>query len=200
MYDIFNNFLFSSAVSKIYHKKEWGNDDNKPWYFAIEGIDGAGKTYFANELETLLRHEKLPYLRVKEPFKEIDPVWASADDFQKDRENYYKDFKEREKWIISDRSFLSTWAYQNCSEKMETRIKKWIHSKDGLGSWNLCLVFLNSGYDESQRNIEKRGEGKEAIENLEIVQRKALLKYRMAMHREIFDFDALVKVTPNILP
>ena len=201
MYNIFNDFLFSPAISKIYHKKEWGFDDKKPWYFAVEGIDGSGKTYFSNALSNLLSHEKIPFIQVHEPFTDLDPMKAKAIDYQKDREKFYKEFKDRGKWIISDRSLLSTLAYQRVPEEEVIHMKQWLHSKEGLGDYNLCLCFMNSTYESAQENLRKRTGGNlEEIEKKEELQRRALNRYRMAIHREVFDFDCLLKITPNILP
>lgn len=201
MYNIFNDFLFSPAISKIYHKKEWSGDNKKPWYFAVEGIDGSGKTYFSNALSNLLTHEKIPFIQVHEPFENLDPLRSTAKNYQKDREKFYKEFKDRGKWIVSDRSLLSTLAYQRVPEKEVIQMKKWLHSKEGLGGYNLCLCFMNSTYESAQANLKKRTGGNlEEVEKIEKLQRRALNRYRMAIHREVFDFDCLLKITPNILP
>ena len=96
---------------------------------------------------------------------------------------------------------MSTLAYQRVPEEEVIHMKQWLHSKDGLGDYNLCLCFMNSTYETAQENLKKRaGKNLEEVEKIEELQRRALNRYRMAIHREVFDFDCLLKITPNILP
>ena len=174
MYDFFDNFMFE-ATARLYVKKLWGYDKKKPWYFAVEGIEGSGKTKFIKLLERAVKGAgKIPITLQYEPMSFDIP-------------EELKNPKNGDNWIISEKTFLTDYAY---SDKLteEDRNMGNMFLEDCIKDYNRGLWFINTPI-RTARSRSKNPEYDEAKQDA------ALKKYRRIINDEWFDWDVLVKVS-----
>ena len=193
-YNFFTDFLF--AYASAFSINHWyGLDLSKPFYFAVEGIDGVGKSTFTNYLEDALKHSPVKYIRVREPFEPDKlPQHPTALDFCNDRFNYYTNHRpDPDTWILSDRSLLSTLAYNRCSNSLIRSMVRWWDSPRGLGDYNKVLFYLETKERIILRRLKQRGEIL-PIEADRRYQRQVSYNYTQLIHEETIPFDIVVRV------
>ncbi|MEM5828034.1 MAG: dTMP kinase [Candidatus Aenigmatarchaeota archaeon] len=164
-------------------------------YVAIEGIDGAGKTTICKLLSNELKNSIIirepsdfeigNFIRnslknkkdyMKNPF--VSTLLFFAD--RVSTTNEIRRLKEKHDYIISDRCFLSTYAYQKALlnneeerkifENLFNELLKLIEIPD-------LIIILDVDVEIALQRIEKEGKAKELYENGEFL-RKVLENYR----------------------
>ena len=172
---------------------------NKPVYVAVEGIDGSGKStmvpLLAEEMEKLYGRKPLV---IDEPFTKLNPLLSTARDYQKDRKKHLRQIAKRHKgeWIVSDRSFVSTLAYQPMTSRQFNSICRWAKSKHGLGRYYTVLVYLDTDIQTAQKRIWGRPEKMDETDmNLPLQQ--AVKRRYDAIAKERRLFDKIIKCKPG---
>ena len=167
----------------------------KPVYIAVEGVDGSGKStlvpLLAKEIE---QKTGINPLCVSEPFdKKLDPMKAKAKDYIRDRKKFYRQFKHNGQWIISDRSWASTLAYQNVGFFDWLKIDRFIHADWGLGGYYKILVYLDVPIEVAQLRLNGRGEKQDAADKDLRLQEEAQRCYELIMEKGTW-FDRKIRV------
>ena len=176
-------------------RKRGGMVTTKPVYIAVEGVDGSGKStlvpLLAKEIEQKLG---IKPLCVSEPFdKKMDPMKAKAKDYIRDRKKYYKHLPHAGQWIISDRSWASTLAYQNVGFWDWLKINRFIHADWGLGGYYKVLLYLDVPIEVAQLRLNSRGEKQDAADKDLHLQKEAQRCYELIMEKGTW-FDRKVRV------
>ena len=189
------DFLFKHSsyfiISPLYDV-----DIHKPYLFMVEGIDGAGKTTFAKELQKAFNIANIPCQTVHEPFDPLKlPANPTAKDFQKDREEHYKQHPlDNKTWLISDRSIWSTLAYNDCSFELTRSMERWY--EETFKHYNKVLFYLSASEPVTIARLKERGEMEE-IEKDRRYQLEVKNKYKELISGEEVHVDvrAIVNTT-----
>ena len=172
-------------------------------YVVIEGIDGAGKTTFIELLKQKIKEKKkeLEVIIVKEPFNkefiksylmidfnnkelnEMKNVFAFALDRTFVNNELLKLKNSFENLIIiSDRSFISSMAYQFHLDY------KWIFEVNRNFLIPDLIIFLDVDIEIALRRIEEREKEDEKKEEIKKYEKKELLKKIKSRYKEVLDF------------
>jgi len=172
-------------------------------YVVIEGIDGAGKTTFIELLKQKIKEKKkeLEVITVKEPFNkefiksylmidfnnkelnEMKNVFAFALDRTFVNNELLKLKNSFENLIIiSDRSFISSMAYQFHLDY------KWIFEVNRNFLIPDLIIFLDVDIEIALRRIEEREKEDEKKEEIKKYEKKKLLKKIKSRYKEVLDF------------
>ncbi|MEM5830340.1 MAG: dTMP kinase [Candidatus Aenigmatarchaeota archaeon] len=164
-------------------------------YIAIEGIDGAGKTTICQLLSKELKNSILirepsdfdignfirESLKSKKGF--MKNSFVSTLLFFADRismRDEIRKMKEKFDYIISDRCFLSTYAYQKAlikSEEEKKLFEKIFKEFLKLIEMPDAIIILDVDIEVALERIEKEGKGKDLYENKEFL-KEVLENYR----------------------
>ena len=133
-------------------------DIRDPYLFMVEGVDGVGKTTFCNELQKAFNIANIPCKTVHEPFDPLKlPAKPTAKDFQKDREEHYRQHPlDNKTWLISDRSVWSTLAYNDCPPEFIRGIERWY--EETFKHYNKVLFYLSASEPVTIARLKERGE------------------------------------------
>lgn len=189
MFNFFNDFLFKHSsyfiISPLFDVSV-----DKPYYFMVEGIDGTGKSTFCNALKETLNVCGVPSVLYHEPFPEYPlPEHPTAEDFQKNREEFYRNNRpDGKRWIISDRSLWSTAAYNECSPELIKSMERWYEDPKYLGDYNKVLFYLCARENVTIERLKKRG-NIEPIERDRRYQLNVKQKYQELISDETFHVD-----------
>ena len=167
----------------------------------IEGIDGSGKTTVIRSLENTLKELKLPVKVSQEPtngpfgrkLRELLKVGGSANEilelFLKDREEHIKNevIPELNKgtWLILDRYYLSTVAYQGAQG---FSIKELLTKNETIAPIPDMVVFLDISVKDALKRITCRGNEKTIFE------KEDFLKKVKAIYEKILTKFCCIKV------
>lgn len=173
-------------------------------YIAIEGIDGAGKTTLCKLLVGELKNSIL----IEEPSE--NEIGKFIKNSLQNKKNYMlnpfvstllffadrifltekiRELKRKYEYIISDRSFLSTYTYQSAllrSEKQKKIFKKIFLQLLGLIEVPDIIIILDVGVETALERIRKDGKKYSLYENKKFLER-VLENYR--------NFDLVMKNT-----
>jgi len=159
-------------------------------FIAVEGIDGAGTTTFAQGLTAVLSGHGLQVHRTAEPsggpigrlLRELlrspetpDPaVYALL--FAADRRHHWlteiRPRLDQGAWVITDRYVLSSLAYQGIGEDVA-----WVSTLNARAPLPAVTFFLDLPYEVAQARIHGRGGVRENLEDADF-QEKVALRYR----------------------
>ncbi len=159
-------------------------------FIAVEGIDGAGTTTFAQGLTTALIAHGLSVHRTAEPSagpigRLLRELLKSADTpdpavyallFAADRRHHWLTEilpgLEKGSWVITDRYVLSSLAYQGIGEDVA-----WVSNCNARAPLPSVTFFLDLPFNVAQARIENRGGVRENLENADF-QEKVAQRYR----------------------
>lgn len=148
-------------------------------FIVLEGLDGAGTTTQRDAVASILREKGIPCLSTCEPTDgpvgklvrsilrkeaEVQP-WTLAMLYSADRYEHVKEIGsalKEGKWVISDRYFYSSLAYQGVTcpwEKVEEINREYPHPD--------ILLYIDTPVEECMRRIDFRGQKKELFEKQE---------------------------------
>jgi dTMP kinase len=151
-------------------------------FIAFEGIDGSGKTTLSKLLYRELLERKIPSVwtyepndnRIREILKgnKLDP-WSETCLFLADRREHVLKFVkpklENGFWVISDRYYLSTLAYQGYGRGLPLE-KLWELNKLAIQNCEPDLwVYLDVPIEVAMERLEKRR--MDHFENLEFLEK-----------------------------
>jgi len=159
-------------------------------FIAVEGIDGAGTTTFAQGLTTVLSDSGKSVHRTAEPSmgpigRLLRELLKSADTpdpavyallFAADRRHHWLTEilpnLEKGAWVITDRYVLSSLAYQGIGEDVS-----WVSNLNARAPLPAITFFLDLPFDVAQARIQNRGGVRENLENADF-QEKVAARYR----------------------
>ena len=144
-------------------------------FIAFEGIDGSGKTTQAKLLSDRLSQDNIAHILTKEPgstehgqilagalLKDgLDPI-AELLIYCADRAQHYKDVIKpalaKEMWVVSDRSFYSTIAYNGYGTGVDLGLIEHINQAIAVPQPDL-VIWLDVPVEIAKENIANRGDG-----------------------------------------
>lgn len=153
---------------------------NIPMYIAIEGQDCAGKTDLISRLSSEFEQRDIAHSLMREPGqtsvgKELRRLMLNnemsrdsrlllmmADRVQSMQEVVIPTLAE-DKWILSDRCFLSTVAYQGAGEGVPQKLISLLHGHFLATAPDLILV-LDVTIETAQKRMMARGAERDVIE------------------------------------
>lgn len=179
-------------------------EKGKPWYVMVEGVDGVGKTTFAEALREEIGEAGLQAKLVHEPFYPAAlPEKPEAENYQLDRERYYASHQPDDKtWIISDRSLFSTLAYNPWEASDLKRMAAWLQNPAYFGSYNKALVLLSANEETLRERLKKRQNDGIPLDALEIdrqYQSKVAKEYLDMAYNQPLPLDACYVLAPSRL-
>jgi thymidylate kinase len=201
------------SIRKVAHSLGWKlksvntpdtAEKGRPWYVMIEGVDGVGKSTFAEALREECGECGITAKLVHEPFYPTAlPEKPEAENFQLDRERYYSSHQPDDKtWVISDRSLFSTLAYNPCTPSDLKRMAEWLENPAYFGSYNKALVLLSANEETLQERLKKRQNEGIPLDALEIdrqYQSKVAQKYLDMAYNQPLPLDACYILAPSRL-
>jgi dTMP kinase len=159
-------------------------------FIAVEGIDGAGTTTFAQGLSATLAASGLAVHRTAEPStgpvgRLLRELLKSADTpdpavyallFAADRRHHWLTEilpnLQKGTWVITDRYVLSSLAYQGIDEDVA-----WVSHCNARAPLPGVTFFLDLPFDVAQARIQNRGGLRENLEDADF-QEKVAQRYR----------------------
>ena len=177
---------------------------DRPWYVMIEGVDGVGKSTFAEALREEIGEAGLQAKLVHEPFyPKALPEKPTAENYQLDRERYYASHQPDNKtWVVSDRSLFSTLAYNPWEVSDLMRMAAWLQNPAYFASYNKALVLLSANEETLQERLKTRQNEGIPLDALEIdrqYQSKVAEKYLEMAYNQPLPLDACYILTPSRL-
>ena len=148
-------------------------------FFVFEGLDGAGKSTLIQKVQTYLQTTPKGQTRnvelVRDPGSTtlgeklrqlvLDPVWSPAARtevliYQAARAQLVSEkirpFLEQKTWVLSDRFYSSTIAFQCYARELKREDINWLNNYACGGLEPNLVIFIDIPVEESVKRIQKR--------------------------------------------
>ncbi len=185
--------------------------ERKGKLLVIEGIDGAGKTTLANAIYKALKNKLIPCILSFEPTsgfvgKKIR-TFLKKQNFPKEEllnlflEDRYWHVKEvilpalnRGEWVILDRYYLSTIAYQGAQG---FKIDKLFKENETIAPLPDLVIFLKISPKKAIERIKNR-ETSSSFENLVFLEKVSRIYQNILPNFNFLEFDATSSLEKNL--
>lgn len=144
-------------------------------FFVFEGLDGAGKSTLIQKVQTYLQSHSRQVELVRDPGSTtlgeklrnlvLDPVWSPASRtevlmYQAARAQLVSEkirpFLEKKTWVLSDRFYSSTIAFQCYARELKREDIDWLNRYACEGLEPNLVIFIDIPVEESAKRIQKR--------------------------------------------
>lgn len=167
-------------------------------FVVFEGLDGSGKSTLMRAFKESLRQREIDFEEIFDPGgtsvgDKVREVLLSKEDkpssktelllYQASRaelvDKKIRPALDSERWVVSDRFYQSTWAFQGYGRGLDLSSVEWLNKYATEGCAPDVVVWINTPVDVCQERLQKRKSEGEELSRLD--------EEKRAFHQKVYE-------------